>query len=299
LAEERLIAFNDMVFTIEKAKANSREIATYDCIVALSGGKDSSYVLKYLVEEHGVRALAITVDNGFLSRQSIENSRALCDHLHVDFILFRPDFQQMRRIYMDGLESKNDDKAMIKRASDLCSNCINLINAVMLKEALGRNVSLIVGGYISGQVPKGGSIMKLNLKTLADFTSFRRKGLNKNRKDYGPSPADFSRFTNGTSISICNPFLAMDYDEHHILTELGRLGWRRPNDTGAHSSNCRINDLGILNHQQKYGFHPYELEISEQVRRGSLTYEQAKAKIDADVDRQRVEQVERELQKAE
>ena len=61
-----------------------------------------------------------------------------------------------------------------------------------------------------------------------------------------------------------------------------------------HSSNCRINDLGILNHQKKYGFHPYELEISEQVRNGNLSYVEAK-KIDYSIDQQRTEQVKKEL----
>ena len=283
-------ALKDMLVVFKNVKEASKNIAAYDCVVALSGGKDSSYVLKYLVEEHGLRTLAITIDNGFLSTQAIENSRKLCGNLQSDFLLFKPKFEYMRELYISGLEKENSSKPMIKRASDLCTNCINLINSITLKEALMRNISLVVGGYISGQVPKGGSVMKLHLKTLINFAQIREK---KHLTDegYGPKLVDFSRFTNGQSIKICNPFLAVKYNESEILKSLEHLGWQRPDDTGVHSSNCRINDLGILNHQKKYGFHPYELEVSEQVRNGSLTYAKAKEKIDAKIDHQRTENV--------
>jgi len=283
-------ALKDMLAVFRSVKEASKNIAAYDCVVALSGGKDSSYVLKYLVEEHGLRTLAITVDNGFLSSQAIENSRKICSKLQSDFLLFKPKFGFMRELYINGLENENSSKPMIKRASDLCTNCINLINSIMLKEALMRNISLVVGGYISGQVPKGGSVMKLHLKTLINFAEIREKN-HLTDEGYGPKLVDFSRFTNGKSIKICNPFLAVKYNEKEILECLGHMGWQRPDDTGVHSSNCRINDLGIQNHQKKYGFHPYELEVSEQVRNGSLPYAEAKEKIDAKIDLQRTEKV--------
>ena len=58
---------------------------------------------------------------------------------------------------------------MIVRASDLCNGCINLINSVMLKGAVGRNIPLIAGGYTAGQVPKG-TRDELRLETLSAFS---------------------------------------------------------------------------------------------------------------------------------
>lgn len=293
--EQRDAARAQMLEVFASVKESSKDIAAYDCIVALSGGKDSSYVLRSVVEDYGLRALAVTVDNGFLSRQSVENSRRVCDHLKTDFVLFRPNFQHMRGLYQAGLNFQNPSKAMIKRASDVCSNCINLINTIMIREALSRNVRLIVGGYISGQVPRNGSVITLHLKTLREFAAIRDKA--GTTSPYAARPSDFDRFANTDTISICNPYLAGRYDEAQILSSLHEIGWAKPNDTGAHSSNCRINDLGIVNHQRKYGFHPYELEVTEQVRRGSLTYAQAKAKIDAKIDMERIEMVRAELER--
>jgi tRNA(Ile)-lysidine synthase TilS/MesJ len=279
-------ALNEMFEMFNDVKSTSKDKAAYDCILALSGGKDSTYILKYLVEERGLRVLAITIDNGFLSELSIQNSRLICDHLNNDFILFRPKIRHMAQLYKNGLDGNNHSKSIIKRASDICNNCINLINSIMLKEALSRNIRLIVGGYISGQVPRNGSIMRLHVNMIREFSENRsRLGAD---PSYNPTISDFSRYTHGDSITVCNPYLAIEYDEKKIFTTLQSLGWKRPLDTGAHSSNCQLNDLGIVNHQMKYGFHPYEYEISEQVRAGSLSYIEAKNKIDEKIDEKKI-----------
>ena len=59
------------------------------------------------------------------------------------------------------------------------------------------------------------------------------------------------------------------------IKSLEIIGWSKPLDTGKHSSNCRLNDVGIMHHLKMYGFHPYQLEISEQVRKGELNISEA------------------------
>ena len=89
--QEKEVAYSQLVETLSHVKVLGKKAGSpYDAIVALSGGKDSCFTLKYLVKEHGLSCLAITVDNGFLSDQSILNSRRLCDQLHDDFNVWRP-----------------------------------------------------------------------------------------------------------------------------------------------------------------------------------------------------------------
>ena len=45
----------------------------YDCALAYSGGKDSSYTLYVLREIFNLRVLALVFDNGFLSDQAKKN----------------------------------------------------------------------------------------------------------------------------------------------------------------------------------------------------------------------------------
>ena len=50
----------------------------YDCLVGMSGGKDSTYVAYVLKEKYGLSILGYTFDNGFLSetaRGNIARSR--------------------------------------------------------------------------------------------------------------------------------------------------------------------------------------------------------------------------------
>ena len=73
---------------IEEAvrEAKSSSDSDYDCVVAYSGGKDSSYTLYHLKEKFGLNLLAVTIDNGFLSEQAIVNSRKLTASLGIDFM---------------------------------------------------------------------------------------------------------------------------------------------------------------------------------------------------------------------
>ena len=42
-------------------------------------------------------------------------------------------------------EERNENTALISRASDTCNRCINIINRIVIKEAIIRNVPLIAG----------------------------------------------------------------------------------------------------------------------------------------------------------
>lgn len=285
-------ASEELTNLLENESDQAEKKRNFDCIVALSGGKDSCYTLKILVERFGLRCLAITVDNGFLSQQSIRNSQLICDSLGVDFIVFRPSFKVFKRLYSSGLAGENVNRSAIIRASDLCTSCINLINTIMLKEALQRNIPVIAGGYIAGQVPEGSCVLKMHLNTLRKFSEVKSQQQKITAK-YQVSEEDLESYTIGDYVNIVNPLLAQKYDQQVILSELEAMGWSRPDDTGQHSSNCKINDLGILNHQKRYGFHPYEMEIAEQVRTGTLARTVGISKIEAELDLIRVTQVEK------
>lgn len=67
---------------IQKIQAQGRG-KPYDCIVGVSGGVDSSYTL-HLAKAHGLRPLAVHLDNGWNSEESVNNIAALVRSLNVD-----------------------------------------------------------------------------------------------------------------------------------------------------------------------------------------------------------------------
>ncbi|MEW6079440.1 MAG: hypothetical protein AB1724_16660, partial [Thermodesulfobacteriota bacterium] len=57
----------------------SRKGSRYDCLVTLSGGRDSSYVLYYAVKVLGLNTLALNYDNGFRHPQALANMKTACE----------------------------------------------------------------------------------------------------------------------------------------------------------------------------------------------------------------------------
>lgn len=70
--------------SIIKEIKNSEKDSEYDCIVGLSGGCDSSYMLYLLKEKYKLNPLAITFDNTWGSTIAIENILNMTESLGVD-----------------------------------------------------------------------------------------------------------------------------------------------------------------------------------------------------------------------
>ncbi|MFC1652794.1 hypothetical protein ACFL3F_03640, partial [Planctomycetota bacterium] len=58
----------------------------YDCVVPLSGGKDSTFILYYIVKELGLKAIAVNYDSGFQVKFARDNVKNACDILNVPLI---------------------------------------------------------------------------------------------------------------------------------------------------------------------------------------------------------------------
>ncbi len=251
----------------------------YDCIVAFSGGKDSSYTLWLLSEHYGLNCLAVTIDNGFLSERAIENCRVLVEQLNVDHVFFKPAFGFMRDLYKKSLSGELHVRASIKRASAVCNSCINLINKHMIKMALQYRCHLIAGGYIGGQVPSGTAIMEMDIENQVNMPNRYLKKMGQSaQRFFSIRPTDLSE--NSKPLYVINPLISIDYDEEEIIEKISTFGWTKPKDTGKNSSNCLLNDFGIYWHLNKHKFHPYIWDIADLVRKGLMSREDALAKVD-------------------
>ena len=68
----------------------------FDCILGLSGGLDSSYMLHLLVQEYGLRPLVFHVDGGWNSDLAVNNIQMLVDSLGLDLFTEVIDWEDMR-----------------------------------------------------------------------------------------------------------------------------------------------------------------------------------------------------------
>lgn len=95
--QRRLRAIADEIRAAGKGKK-------YDCMVGVSGGCDSSYVL-YLAKQLGLRPLAVHFDNTWNSTTATENIRNVLKALDVDLYTYVVDNQEYDDIYKAFLEA--------------------------------------------------------------------------------------------------------------------------------------------------------------------------------------------------
>lgn len=80
----------------------------YDCIVGISGGVDSCYVM-YLVKKLGLRPLAVHFDNGWNSELAVQNIRVLLEKLDIDLYTYVVNWQEFRDLQLAFLRASTPD----------------------------------------------------------------------------------------------------------------------------------------------------------------------------------------------
>ena len=86
-------SLDDLISKIKKDGKNKE----YDCIVGVSGGVDSSYVL-YKVVKLGLRPLAVHLDNGWNSELAQSNISNLVKKLNVDLYTKIVDWDEYKNL---------------------------------------------------------------------------------------------------------------------------------------------------------------------------------------------------------
>src|SRR3954463_2954692 len=81
----------------------------YDCIVGVSGGRDSSYTLHLAVCRLGLRPLAVHFNDGFGNPVAGENMRKLVNKLGVDLRTISSDWRESRELRIALLKASTPD----------------------------------------------------------------------------------------------------------------------------------------------------------------------------------------------
>lgn len=76
-----------------------------DCVVPLSGGRDSCWALHYLTRELGLRPVAYTYDWGMVTDLARRNSSRLCGRLGVEHVIVSADIARKRRYIRSNVEA--------------------------------------------------------------------------------------------------------------------------------------------------------------------------------------------------
>jgi len=108
----------------------------YDCIIPISGGKDSTFQLHVLTKEFNMRPLAVTFSHNWFSPIGFYNLMNALETFDVDHIMLTP-----KRSTVNKSARRSLDKI-----GDACWHCHAGIGSFPLKVAIQHNIKLVIWG---------------------------------------------------------------------------------------------------------------------------------------------------------
>jgi N-acetyl sugar amidotransferase len=123
----------DAIIARIKTHGRARE---YDCIIGVSGGVDSTYVA-HLVVEHGLRPLAVHLDNGWNSALAIRNIQQVLNTLGIELMTVVLDWEEFRDLQVAFLRASTPDGEI---PTD------HAISATLWRVAADRGIRYIISG---------------------------------------------------------------------------------------------------------------------------------------------------------
>ncbi|MBN2533221.1 MAG: hypothetical protein JXB88_10035 [Spirochaetales bacterium] len=234
----------------------------YDLVLSLSGGKDSSYLLKYLTVQKKMKVLGINVSTPFESKKARTNLNRLKNHFDFELLVIAPGREFFRRFY-SGLFAHVQKEGYIKSVCDVCNP---FIHGKCLQTAVEKDIPLVVCGAAPGQpyfmfyeLPES----ELRKNWIPDF--FHSPGYD----DYF-----MSRFWNVSESPqtpvprLLAPLHVMDYNAESIRKELADGGIIPYKDSHPAVTNCILVQVMMVLDIRRNGINPFLKDFAAMVRRG-------------------------------
>ncbi len=255
-----------------------RNDADQDCVMLLSGGKDSTYALYQLVEM-GLTPLVFTLDNGFISEGAKANIRRAVDDLGLELVMGTT--PSMNAIFADSLQL----------FSNVCQGCFKTVYTMGMNLAHERGLRHVVTGLSRGQIfeTRLADLFRIGItdRDEVDDAILEARRAYHRVDDAVRRNLDTSLFDDDDTfeeIRIIDFYRYHDVGLDDIYSFLAsRAPWVRPGDTGR-STNCLINNTGIFVHKKEKRFHNYALPYSWDVRLGHKTWAAALEELEDEID---------------
>jgi tRNA(Ile)-lysidine synthase TilS/MesJ len=260
--------------------------SAYDALMCYSGGKDSTYTLAILKEKYHLNVLSVAFDNGFLPDRTMKNINNVVENLGVDHMMFKPRFDVLARIFSYCADHDVYPLKALERSSAICTACMGIIKYTALRIALEKNIPFIAYGWSPGQAPISSAILKnlpammVKMQATVYDPLFKIVG-----HDIDPYFPDKKYYDGLYQLPYnINPMAFLDYDIDAIYRDVARLGWKKPEDVDANSTNCQLNSYADYVHRKHLKFHPYACELANLVRSGNLDRDTAIERLEAEED---------------
>ncbi|SOD81265.1 N-acetyl sugar amidotransferase [Spirosoma fluviale] len=262
--EKGQVDWNALVAAMKKAgRANQ-----YDCIIGVSGGVDSSYLL-HMAKQYGLRPLAVNLDNGFNSEIAVQNIYKVTTRLGIDLETYVIDYEEIKdllRAYMKA------GMPWIDTPTDLA------IKATMYKIARAEGIRYILRGNdfrSEGKQPKEWTYS--DSKQLLFIHNRFGSGIALNTYPLLTLPLQiYSGLVKG--IKDIRPFYYLDYNKQQAKRlMMDEYDWK---DYGGHHHENLFTKFAMAYWlPRKFGIDKRKINLSAQVLSQAITREEALAQL--------------------
>ena len=239
----------------------------YDCLIGLSGGKDSCYAA-LILKRRGMTPLACTFDNGFMTDRARHNIATTVSALSLGHVVLGNSRDYLKTLY----------RAAAIHAGEFCSVCNVGIRSTLYRLARSYGIDLIVSGQSNRT--EASSPREYFTCSAGYFRNLLRASLPHH---------DFGRFEYTSRLrriagQLTNsPFFLqlptyVPWKEEAFLKELASdLGWQ--GSFGEQHTDCRMSDAKEYLKLMKFGVTELTAKLSSLVRDGQMSRDDALIKM--------------------
>lgn len=270
-------------------KIHSKHGSQYDCIVGISGGKDSCYVAYLARKKFNLRVLAVSYDFPFMVDLARENTRKVCESLEIELIIV----QSRNNLEYDLLRNHLISLAGTGTTWGQCLFCHYGIDAVLYQMAVSREIPFILSGVTSNEtwwdpgsrfIILAKRLKKLSLqdKILFGFYQCKAYGnlMDQRRQFPIPGNSSFNVYKKAQTPSdgpeTIPMFKYIEWDQDLIIRTLEEeTGWQRPPQTLTWRYDCILEPLLDFTYMREFGISSAGLYLCGLIRSGELSRDEA------------------------
>ena len=273
-AEQRFAAI------VERARRKKRR---YDCLVPLSGGKDSTWTLYVCAKRYGLKCLCVTLDNGYMSDCAKSNIEKAIELSGADHIFYRVNRSLLLRLY----------RLFLQKCGNFCPVCMRGIQLCIETAQKAFRIPLVVTGG-------GARITYMDMHPevfeAGDAAFFRNvvkgESIEREARALAGSPFPWKRVISKlcraaripspvTCIEIHDYILASHAEMKRALHD--EMGWRVPGAQFEHTD-CLLHDIPTYIHALKFPeltsktfYHSSLVRLGEMTRDEALAIEESES----------------------
>ena len=284
-------------------KIRSKRGTDYDCLLGISGGKDSCYVAYLAKKKYGLRVLAVSYDFPFMVDLARKNTKAVCENLGIELLVIKSHNNLEYNLIRNHLISL----AATGTTWGQCMFCHYGIEAILFETARSRGIPFILSGVTSNETwwnpgnrlsILAKRLKKLSISDQVQFGIFQSKaylGLVDQRRQFPiQGNSNFNVYkraetpSDGPEIIPVYDFIEWDQNAIEMILQ-EETGWQKPAKSLTWRYDCILEPLLDYTFYKDLGISSAGLYLCGLIRSGRISREDAQHLLEESENQERLD----------